>query len=143
MDHDPTEHHRRHVGRPRVLLGVALAILLSLFLATGTSTASAGTIAPAALPDCALSTLPQQAEDTIELIYDGGPFPYRQDGTVFQNRERLLPIEDSGYYREYTVPTPGSDTRGARRIVGGGFEPTEPNDLYYTGDHYASFCHIV
>ncbi len=141
MDHDLNEHHRRQVGRPRVLLGVALAIILSVFL--GAAPTHAATEAPAAIQDCALESLPPEAEETLDLIYEGGPFPYRQDGTVFQNRERLLPIEDTGYYREYTVPTPGSDTRGARRLVGGGFEPTEPEDLYYTRDHYASFCHVV
>lgn len=141
MDHDTNlEHHRRHVGRSRVLLGVALAIS-SLFVFL-TPTSATATIAPAALSDCALSSLPPQAAETVELIYAGGPFPYSQDGTVFQNRERLLPIESTGYYREYTVPTPGSGTRGARRLVGG-FEPTEPEDLYYTADHYASFCHVT
>lgn len=80
--------------------------------------------------------LPDEALDTIELIQRGGPFPYRQDGTTFGNREGLLPDEARGYYREYTVPTPGSPDRGARRIVTGGSPPAA---WYYTDDHYRSF----
>lgn len=80
--------------------------------------------------------LPDEARDTIELIRRGGPFPYRQDGATFGNREGLLPDSARGYYREYTVPTPGSPDRGARRIVTGG-EP--PVAWYYTDDHYRSF----
>lgn len=80
--------------------------------------------------------LPPEALDTVELIQRGGPFPYRQDGTTFGNREGLLPAEGRGYYREYTVPTPGSPDRGARRIVTGGDPPA---DWYYTDDHYRSF----
>ncbi len=80
--------------------------------------------------------LPVEALTTVELIRQGGPFPYRQDGNTFGNREGLLPDEARGYYREYTVPTPGSPDRGARRIVTGG-EP--PSAWYYTDDHYRSF----
>jgi ribonuclease T1 len=80
--------------------------------------------------------LPDEALDTIDLIQRGGPFPYRQDGTTFGNRERLLPDEARGYYREYTVKTPGSPDRGARRIVTGG---SPPQAWYYTDDHYRSF----
>jgi ribonuclease T1 len=80
--------------------------------------------------------LPPEAVATLELIERGGPFPYDRDGSVFQNRERRLPDRPRGYYREYTVPTPGSPDRGARRIVTGG-EP--PEVYYYTDDHYRSF----
>lgn len=80
--------------------------------------------------------LPAEAVATIEAIERGGPFPYTRDGAVFQNREHRLPGRPSGYYREYTVPTPGSDDRGARRIVAGG-DP--PEVFYYTDDHYRSF----
>lgn len=83
--------------------------------------------------------LPAEALATIELIQQGGPFPYRQDGTTFGNREKLLPDEARGYYREYTVPTPGSPDRGARRIVTGG---SPPSSWYYTDDHYRSFSPI-
>jgi ribonuclease T1 len=81
-----------------------------------------------------LSALPSQATDTVRLIQRGGPYPFRQDNTVFQNREKLLPLCSTGYYREYTVKTPGSSTRGARRIVKG-----NGNEYFYTADHYASF----
>lgn len=83
--------------------------------------------------------LPPEAIETLALIQRGGPFPYRKDGTTFQNRERLLPARPRGYYREYTVPTPGSRDRGARRIVTGG-DP--PEVFYYTADHYRSFRQI-
>ncbi|TAH45813.1 MAG: ribonuclease [Betaproteobacteria bacterium] len=83
--------------------------------------------------------LPPEALATLALIERGGPFPYRKDGTVFQNRERLLPAMPRGYYREYTVPTPGSRDRGARRIVTGGHPPEV---YYYTSDHYRSFRRI-
>lgn len=83
--------------------------------------------------------LPPEAVHTLGLIARGGPFPYRKDGTVFQNRERLLPGQPRGYYREYTVPTPGARDRGARRIVTGG-DP--PEVFYYTDDHYRSFRRI-
>lgn len=82
-----------------------------------------------------LSALPEQARQTWELIEQDGPFPYPgKDGSVFGNREKLLPLKESGYYREYTVPTPGSQDRGARRLVTG-----ESAELYYTADHYSSF----
>jgi len=87
--------------------------------------------------------LPRQGQQTLELIRVGGPFPHGKDGTVFGNRERQLPAEKRGYYREYTVPTPGAKNRGARRIVCGGRQRSEPDACYYTGDHYASFRRIV
>jgi ribonuclease T1 len=89
-----------------------------------------------------VTELPRNGRETYELIRLGGPFPYDKDGTVFGNRERLLPIEKRGYYREYTVKTPGSRDRGARRIVCGG-PPRTPHACYYTADHYASFRQIV
>lgn len=80
--------------------------------------------------------LPPEAAQTLALIARGGPFPHRQDGGVFGNRERLLPPRPRGYYREFTVDTPGLGHRGARRIVTGGDPPLE---YWYTDDHYASF----
>ncbi len=77
-----------------------------------------------------------QVDETLRLIERGGPFPHSQDGTTFQNRERLLPQRPRGYYREFTVETPGLSHRGARRIVTGG---NPPEIFYYTDDHYASF----
>ena len=90
-----------------------------------------------------LSSLPPEAQETARLIRSGGPFPYAKDGTVFGNRERLLPAKRRGHYREYTVKTPRSRDRGARRIVCGGERPTEPEVCYYTADHYASFTRIA
>ncbi len=91
----------------------------------------------------ALADLPPEARETDRLIRAGGPFPFAKDRTVFGNRERLLPAQPRGYYREYTVPTPGSRDRGARRIVCGGRQPVQPDNCYYTEDHYASFRRIV
>lgn len=133
--------------------------LLALVLATlglvGVGGMSAGaTTSPAPLtaatalqPDCGdtsgydtapLSSLPAQAGDTYDLIRSGGPYPYPQDGTTFQNREQLLPACASGYYAEYTVETPGSSDRGARRIVAG-----DGGEYFYTADHYESFTLIT
>ncbi|MDP2825212.1 MAG: ribonuclease domain-containing protein [Sulfuritalea sp.] len=83
--------------------------------------------------------LPAETRATLKLIDAGGPFPYRRDGIVFRNRERRLPEQAKGYYREYTVPTPGSGDRGARRIVTGDKPPAV---FYYTADHYRSFRRI-
>lgn len=94
-------------------------------------------------PVVALSELPREARNTERLIRAGGPFRYRKDGSVFGNRERLLPAQRRGHYREYTVDTPGSRDRGARRIVCGGEPPTQPEACFYTDDHYASFKRIV
>ena len=82
-------------------------------------------------------SLPPQARETLALIKAGGPFPYARDGTVFRNREGLLPARARGYYREYTVRTPGARDRGARRIVAG-----RGGEYYYTHDHYRSFRRI-
>ncbi len=94
------------------------------------------------LATVAVAELPAQGRQTYRLIREGGPFPYSKDGTVFGNRERLLPSRQRGYYLEYTVKTPGSRDRGARRIICGG-QPRTPDACYYTGDHYASFSRIV
>lgn len=90
-----------------------------------------------------LASLPSEAQGTERLIRAGGPFPYTQDGRRFGNRERLLPAQHRGYYREYTVKTPGSRDRGARRIVCGGQQATAPEACFYTDDHYTSFRRIV
>jgi len=88
-----------------------------------------------------LLELPREARETLASIRAGGPFPYRKDGTTFQNRERLLPPQARGYYTEYTVRTPGSRDRGARRIVAGG-DPRTSGEYWYTEDHYRSFRRI-
>jgi ribonuclease T1 len=90
----------------------------------------------------ALSSLPSQAQDVHRRILAGGPFRYDKDGTVFGNRERLLPRQPRGFYREYTVPTPGLRHRGARRIVCGGKDDRQPETCFYTKDHYQSFMQI-
>ncbi len=131
--------------RPRRLWGFALMLVGAVVLqaallrapsappAPGSTPAAAEAPAPAgALP----AFLPGEARATIALIQRGGPFPHPQDGQVFGNRERLLPARERGWYREYTVATPGLGHRGARRIVTGGRPPAE---WWYTDDHYASF----
>ncbi|MDP9899769.1 ribonuclease domain-containing protein [Variovorax ginsengisoli] len=90
----------------------------------------------------ALAELPPQGQRTYQAIRAGGPFKHDKDGSVFGNRERLLPAARRGYYREYTVDTPGARNRGARRIVCGG-EKVQPVACWYTADHYASFRLIV
>ncbi len=97
----------------------------------------------AAVEAVSLGSLPKQAGETYAKILQGGPFAYDKDGTVFGNREKLLPTHKRGYYREYTVKTPYARNRGAKRIVCGGSQPTAPEACYYTDDHYASFKRIV
>lgn len=106
---------------------------------SGLPAASRGPAPTEASASVALAELPAEARTTHRLVLSGGPFPYAKDGTVFGNRERLLPERARGHYREYTVPTPGSRDRGARRLVCGGQPPTAPEACYYTDDHYASF----
>jgi len=81
--------------------------------------------------------LPKEARQTITLIKQGGPFPYKKDGTVFGNFERRLPAHERGYYKEFTVPTPRARDRGARRIILG-----KGGELYYTDDHYETFRRV-
>jgi ribonuclease T1 len=114
------------------LLGVVLAALLQIAAAAPGYTATAP-----AMAEIAASALPGEARDTLALIRKGGPYPYARDGAVFGNYERLLPSQRRGYYREYTVTTPGAKNRGARRIVAGA-----PGEYYYTDDHYRSFRRI-
>ena len=90
-----------------------------------------------------VAQLPRQGQQTYRLIHQGGPFAHEKDGVVFGNRERLLPPQLRGYYREYTVETPGLRHRGARRIVCGGTQRSQPDACWYTSDHYSSFKRIV
>ncbi len=152
---------RGHRNVARLLLAVlALGVLASLIVQVAaiidgprastptipnptSVTATGGTTAtPFArfsdLPAIGLTALPPEALATLGLIDDGGPYPFDQDDGVFQNREGILPDEDEGHYREYTVVTPGSDDRGPRRIVTGA-----AGERYYTDDHYDSFSEIV
>ena len=137
--------------RPLLALIVLVVLVLAGYLARaaqddhhsehqpGAHRTSATTGAQAdGLRQVALSSLPPQAATTVRLIRAGGPFPYpRNDGVVFHNDEHRLPREPDGYYREYTVPTPGADTRGARRLITG-----RDGQFYYTGDHYDSFVRV-
>lgn len=112
-------------------------------LAIAAAAVLAAPVMAGSLDSVKASELPAEARRTEQLIRVGGPFPYAKDGTVFVNRERLLPRHPRGYYREYTVPSPGAADRGARRIVCGGEQRTAPDACYYTADHYASFKRIV
>ena len=94
---------------------------------------------PTAAPDSDSDHLPSEAQDTLRLIASGGPFPFERDGIAFGNHEKRLPTKPRGYYREYTVSTPGVGHRGARRIIAGG-DP--PEVFYYTDDHYQTFREI-
>lgn len=120
---------------PAVLLRL-FAVLWLLLCAAATgfaqSPAPAGTI-----PDVAVAALPAEAHEVLALIRAGGPYPYKRDGITFHNRERLLPLQPKGYYREFTVPTPGLKHRGAKRIIAG-----RGGEFYYTADHYRSFQRI-
>ncbi|WP_344079260.1 ribonuclease domain-containing protein [Streptomyces crystallinus] len=118
---------------PRFTTLGAIATVAAALLLGPTATASTASVRSAG--SICRSELPSQAYDTLRLIDTGGPFPYAQDGTVFSNREQVLPSQSSGYYHEYTVKTPGSSTRGARRIVTG----RQSHEDYYTSDHYATF----
>jgi ribonuclease T1 len=97
--------------------------------------------APSATQEIAASKLPAEAQSTLVLIRNGGPFAYSRDGVVFGNRERLLPQKPRGHYHEYTVKTPGEATRGAKRIICGG-DVAALDECYYTDDHYQSFRRI-
>ncbi|MEU7341588.1 ribonuclease domain-containing protein [Streptomyces sp. NPDC007074] len=119
---------------PRITRTGSLVALLSALLIGGTAVAPADAAATAVGSVC-YGGLPAQAHDTLDLIAAGGPFPYAQDGVVFQNREGVLPGQSTGYYHEYTVITPGSPTRGAKRIVTG----KKTREDYYTSDHYVTF----
>ena len=126
-------------SRPYKLRNAAAGMLLAAALALA-NTAAARAM-PEALPEIAVAALPQQGRVVLELIRAGGPFSHDRDGVVFGNRERILPQRSRGYYHEYTVRTPGTGSRGARRIVCGG-PATAPVVCYYSSDHYRSFARI-
>lgn len=116
------------------------AVAGSTTIAVGTTAATGDrtVVTVAGIATIKRSALPKQGQHTLDLIAKGGPFPYKQDGVVFQNRESRLPKKAKGYYREYTVKTPGSSDRGARRVVTGA-----KGEQFYTDDHYASFRQVV
>jgi len=111
-------------------------VLLFLIASLATSSLLAQT-KQRSIPTIDANELPSEARHTIALIKKGGPYPYKKDGVVFGNFERLLPLHERGYYKEFTVPTPGSRDRGARRIIVG-----KAGEIYYTGNHYASFNRV-
>ena len=128
---------------------VVAALFVLLTAALGGCAADTAVVSPTAdvqsvqegvsgLPTVDVDRLPREAQETYILILDGGPYPYRQDDQVFGNREGLLPQQDYGWYRGYTVPTPGSSDRGARRFVVG-----EDGVFFYTDDHYDSFREVL
>jgi ribonuclease T1 len=118
---------------------VVIAVTVSAL--AGAGIAEARRDASAALEAVAAADLPREARATLARIRENGPLPYERDGIAFGNREGLLPPKPRGYYHEYTVPTPGSRNRGARRIVCGGERGTVP-ECYYSDDHYQSFKRI-
>ena len=123
---------------------VAATVTVSLALASVLPGTAA--VARSSVPEMAtvaVTALPPEAQATERLIRAGGPFPYPKDGSVFGNRERQLPAQRRGFYREYTVTTPGARNRAAKRIVCGGYQVTTPQACYYTDDHYATFRRIV
>ena len=127
----------RAVNSPGTMREGTPASVPSVPAQTSAARSSPAAEAPASRPERALPAfLPPDALQTLALIERGGPFPHRQDGSVFGNREGHLPAKPRGYYREYTVDTPGLDHRGTRRIVTGG---TPPEAWYYSDNHYASF----
>jgi guanyl-specific ribonuclease Sa len=129
----------RRIRRPQLaLVGLVVALVIGYTVQALTSGSTAPHPGPTTSTAVPLSGLPVQARQTVTLIERGGPFPYpTNDGVVFHNAEHLLPAERDGYYREYTVPTPGAQTRGARRIVTGA-----DGEFYYTPDHYEHFVRV-
>lgn len=129
----------RSAGRQRyqwALLLLAAVLLVAWFFVDGGQQSAPDP--DSGLPIVQVADLPVEAAQVLDLIDSGGPFDEDEDGSTFENREQILPDQPRGYYREYTVPTPGSDDRGARRIVGG-----EGGELYWTADHYSSFSRIA
>lgn len=111
--------------------------LLALLIGFSSPAQARGTVPDPLVPEVSIAALPPEARATIRLIEQGGPYPYERDGTVFHNYEKRLPRRSDGYYREYTVRTPGVKSRGARRIVSG-----SGGELYYTDDHYRTFRRV-
>jgi ribonuclease T1 len=145
-------HHEDTKARRRAFMSVmglsrqgAVRAFACIVAALCVSVAQPGWSRDARMPEVDAAALPKEARETLALIKAGGPFPYRKDGSVFGNREKRLPLKPRGYYREYTVETPGSRDRGARRIVAGRGERGDARisgEYYYTDDHYGSFRRI-
>lgn len=118
---------------------IVLRLLLTVLLVACLLPPAAHARGPAS--EVVVDALPREAQQTLQLIRNGGPFPYQRDGVVFGNRERILPMRPRGFYHEYTVTTPGSRNRGAQRIVCGG-DQRSARDCWYSDDHYQSFKRI-
>lgn len=127
------QRHSRQLAR-KCVIGMAAGLFLA-------GAAQAERRAP--LPTVAIGEMPAEAQRVHRVILAGGPFDYPKDGIVFANREHLLASKPRGFYREYTVSSPGAHNRGARRIVCGGTQPANPAACFYTDDHYASFRQIA
>jgi ribonuclease T1 len=123
---------RNDLLKRKIFVSLLLAVFVVLPLASVART-------PPSLGTISVPELPQEARVTLRLIQKGGPYPHRQDDSVFGNRERILPMRPRGYYHEYTVETPGAKNRGARRIIAG---DKPPKEFFYTDDHYQSFRRI-
>ena len=128
-------------GRPGGLTILRAAARLALVAACLVASGASALARPDALPEVAVTALPREAREVLALVRTGGQFRFDRDGVVFGNREHLLPAQARGYYHEYTVPTPGTKGRGARRIVCGG-PKTVPAACFYSADHYQSFARI-
>jgi ribonuclease T1 len=124
-------------NRSAALLPAFLLAFLVGIVLPGGELAEARRYVDQVLPVVQVDDLPREVRETLTLIKQGGPFPYKRDGVMFSNRERRVPAQPNGYYREYTVPTPGARDRGARRIIVG-----KPGEYYYTDDHYNTFRRI-
>jgi ribonuclease T1 len=127
------------IVRARILRAAAGLLLAAAFVCAPPASARASL---ESLPEIAVAELPEEGREVLALIRAGGPFRYDRDGVVFGNREHLLPGKKRSYYHEYTVRTPGTKNRGARRIICGGPQTT-PDACFYTDDHYQSFRRIL
>ena len=121
----------------------AIALVLAVFASPLAAIAKAPAPIAGVESIVKMADLPKQAVETHALVLAGGPFAFDKDGVVFGNREKILPAQKRGFYREYTVKTPYARNRGAKRIVCGGSQPTAPEACYYSDDHYATFKRIV
>lgn len=131
----------RRPAKPLAVIAALIAVAIATWLNRGTPSPEPVDRGAPPAAESRISGVPAaeraQLDATLRLIEAGGPFPYKQDGTVFGNREGHLPAQPRGYYREYTVPTQGASNRGARRVVRG-----RNGETYYTNDHYQSFVRL-